>query len=822
MLKNYFKTAYRSLLKNKVFSIINILGLAIGMAACFFIFLYVHFESGYDRFNKNAANLYRVPITYSGSFANIGTGATNHPALGPAMKADFPEVRDFARVAPLSLFTSSLSISYKGKNSTPVAFNEEKVYEADPSFLTMFSFPFIEGNPSTALSEPQTAVISQTMAEKYFGKEDPLGKTVYLNGNAPMKVMGIFKDVPENSHIKFDMLISLRTMGENFGYNEWTWPEFYTYILLAPGTDPKKIEARFPSFIDKYLGKIMKQLAFGNEFHLQPITDIHLKSNFLHEPEANGSEKEIRLLTIIGVLILVIAWINYINLSTAKSMDRAKEVGLRKVVGASRTQLIFQFITESGILNLCALLFAAIIVELCFPYFGPFIGKKIGTGLLSSGLVHEPQFWLGLVIVFVAGAFLVGAYPAFILSAFRPALVLKGKLQQPGGGIPIRKVLVTLQFVLSILLIAGTITVYSQLSFMRNQSLGYNKDQVLVIKTPSINDSATFNTRIHSFKTNLLKNPSVKDITISSDIPGNKILERNSVRKAGEDETHNFTPFFMEIDENFVNTFQMDMAAGRNFMSWDSSRMRHTENTKVIINEEVVKALGYKNNEAAVHQFVVFRLGEDVRAEIIGVIKNYHQRSLREPYYPILYYYPEWNNWKYFSIHVNTSHLTQDIASIENKYRSIFPGNPFEYFFLNESFNQQYQADQRFGKVMGLFTGIAIIVACLGLLGLSSFVIKLRTKEIGIRKVLGATAYSILVLFSKDFIKLVCLASVISIPVIYFMASRWLNNYAFHIHLGWAIFVIPPLLLLAISLITTSLQSIRAALANPVNSLKSE
>jgi putative ABC transport system permease protein len=649
-----------------------------------------------------------------------------------------------------------------------------------------------------------------------------LEKHSSINKQQPLKVTGVFKDVPENSHIKFDMLISFKTLGENFGDDNWTWPEYYNYVLLAPGTDPKKVEAKFPAFINKYLGPVMKQLNFGCQFHLQKVTDIHLSTAYLKEPEANGSKKDIYFLSIIGVLILIVAWINYINLSTAKSMERAKEVGLRKVAGASKPQLLTQFIAESFVINLLAILIAALIVLCCFPFFSGFVGKNISQEFLSSGLLNQFKFWLAVIALFITGAFLVGAYPAFVLAHYRPALVLKGKFSQSAKGIFLRKSLVSLQFVLSILLIGGTIMIYRQLAYMRNKPLGYNKDEIVVIKAPAYIDS-TSGSKIVAFKNELLKNPSVRGITGSSDIPGKLIIGKNTVRKASDDKTHNFITYIMQADENFLTIFQMQAAAGRNFSETDSADIQHVPYPAIMVNEEVVKALGYKNNEAAIHQPVIFGFGPgEIRAEIIGVVKDYHQRSLREVYDPILYVYPSGNYWSYLSIHVNTANLERSLASIGSSYKAIFSGNPFDYFFLNEYFNNQYQADQRFGKVFSLFTVLAIFVACLGLLGLSSFLSRLRTKEIGIRKVLGANIYSILILFSKEFVKLVFISSVIAIPIFYFAANMWLRNYAFHIQVSILMLVMPPLVLLCIALLTISIQSIKAALANPVISIRSE
>lgn len=822
MLKNYFKIAWRNLLKNKVFSLVNIFGLAIGMSACFFIFLYVHFELSYDRFHHNAARLYRVPLTFTGSLANSGTMASNHPSLGPALKAEFPEVENYTRVASASLFNNASMLSYTTAGKT-VTFDEEKAYFADSSFFTLFSFPFIEGDPASALSNARSIVISRSTARKFFGDEDPLGKTLILNAQLPYKVTGVVADVPENSHLKFNVLFSFSSLLAGLDHDDWIFPEFYTYVLLAPGADPKKVDEKFPAFINKHMGALMKQMNYGAQMHLQPVTDIHLRSNYNKEAEANGSEKEVGFLSLIGIFILVIAWINYINLSTAKSVERAKEVGLRKVIGAARIQLITQFLMESFIINLLALVIATLLVVICFPYFGRFTGVPISAGFIASGLLSQSTFWLVLIGAFVAGTFLVGAYPAFILSAFKPALAVKGKLFQSAKGILLRKALVSFQFILSLLLIAGTITVFSQLSYMQHQALGYNKDQLIVVGAPEIFDSTAYADKMGALKNELLRNPSVSGVSTSTEVPGRSLLWQNSARKVSEDQTHNFIPYQVGIDENFVTNFQMKMAAGRNFYPNERWNTTGTEKAKIIINEQLVKGLGYKNAEAAINQDIVWRFSNrDIPGTIIGVLKDYHQRSLQQPFDPILYFYPDFNYWRFISIRIKADQPARDLASIENVYRTIFPGNAFKYFFLDEYFNQQYQSDQRFGKVFSLFTGLAIFVACLGLLGLSSFVIRVRTREIGIRKVLGASVFSLLALFSKDFVRLVIVASFIALPVIYLSASRWLDNYAFHIRLSWPIFVAPPVFLLSLALVTICLQSLKAALSNPIRNLRTD
>ncbi|SIN73023.1 ABC transporter permease [Chitinophaga niabensis] len=820
MFKNYLKIAFRNLLKNKVYSLINIFGLAIGMAACFFIFQYIRFELSYDKFHVNGNNIYRVPITYAGGFSQ-GTNILNHPAVGPAMKAEFPEVVAQARITPTSTFEKTITVSKDDGNGNVIRFNESRIFSADPSFLTMFSFPFLEGDPATALNDPGNTVISESIARKYFGNSSALNQTLNFNG-FPLKVAGVFKDVPENSHIKFDLLVKMGMGDANFGLTEWGWPEFYNYVQLAPGTDPKKVEAKFPAFVSKYLGAKMKELNFQVTYSLQSLGDIHLRSKNSGELEVNGSQSIIYFLGILGVFIIVIAWINYINLSTAKSMERAREVGLRKVVGATRMQLTAQFIFESLIINCIALLMAMVLVIAFTPYFEQFIGKHIGEAFFASGLWKRWYFWAIFFAVFIAGALQVGAYPAFILSSFKPIIVLKGKLLPAKGGISLRKALVAFQFVLSIILIAGTITMYSQLSYMRNQELGYKQDQLFVVKVPPPGDS-TFFSKISFFKSEIERNPAIGSMTASKDIPGSRIYGRNGVRKAGEDKTKNFVIGLTEIDKDFIPVYQMKLAAGTNIPEDGKTNVFETKQAKVLINETLVTKLGYPNNEAALHERVIFTSWfGDINCEIVGVVKNYHQRSLKDKYESTLFYYTSGATPNYFSMNVGTKDLAKNLAYVEGLYKKTFPSAAYESFFLDDHFNRQYQADQQFGNIFGLFTILAIIVACLGLIGLSTYAIKLRTKEIGIRKVLGSTTYAIVYLFSKDFIQLVGIAAVVAFPIIYLGANEWLSNFAFHISLSWFIFAGPPLLLLMISLLTIGWQSFKAALANPVNSLRNE
>ncbi|MEM8565955.1 MAG: ABC transporter permease [Bacteroidota bacterium] len=825
MYKNYFKIAYRNLAKSKVFSLINIFGLAIGLAASFLIVQYIHFESNYDRFHENIDRIHRVTLSMvrPGEVAIAkNTSAVNHPAVGPALLEDFPQVEAFARAVTQTIFINASSMTYEDGTGKATTFNEERMYIVDPSFLTIFSFPFVAGNAETALTEPQAIVISESTAKKYFGTEDPIGKVMVSNGELPLTVRGVFKDIPENSHIQFDILISFLTLGEKWGYDTWIWPEFYTYVLLAPDAAPQLLEEQFPSFVDRYMTDIMTEHKFQAGMHLQPVADIHLTSHYQKEARVNGSSKLMSFLSILAAFILFIAWINYVNLSTVKALDRAREVGLRKVVGAARSQLIGQFLLESLLINLFALLLSLVMVWLVWSFFQKVTGKEMSESLWSLPLWQEPWSWGTMIAVVVIGALLVGLYPAWMLSSFRPIKVLKGSFHHSSTGISLRKALVSFQFFLTIILIIGTVTVYKQLSFMRDRDLGYAKDQLLAIRSPAIFDS-TITQRITHFKTGLSRHSSIRNVTTSTNIPGETIFSRNNVYRKGEDKSMDVVCFYLWVDPDFIGTFDMNIVAGRGLQEGDMVPSFDSKYIKIMINEALVDKLGYKDNQDVLNEIMILRLGmNEIKGEVIGVVKNYHQRSLQQAYDPILFYYPGWDSWKYLTVNLRTDQLEQTMDYIEQQYQQVFPGNALEYFFVDDYFDRQYEADQRFGSIFTMFTTLAIVVSCLGLFGLSAFVLKQRTKEIGIRKVLGASIVHILRILSQDFVKLMSLAFLIALPISYFTIERWLSNYAFHIEMDIWLFVLPIVLMSAITLITVSFHTLKAALTDPVKSIQQE
>ena len=800
---------------------LNIAGLAIGLATCFFIFQYIHFEKSFDRFNQQAPDLYRVLLGTKGNGAADALQPNNHPAAGSSLKRAFPEVLDFARLVPSRLFMGTLSVSRNDPNEAPVAFNEGHVFFADPGVFRLFSFPVVQGDAVKALSGGRSVVISKSEATKYFGQENPIGKTLLINGRLPLTVGAVFADIPANSHLKFDMLIAFME-GENFGTDAWSWPEFYTYVRLAPGTNIPQLEKKFPPFVGKYLAEEAKKYNFHNSFFLQPVTDIHLSSHYENELEVNGSEKEIALLAVIGLFVLVIAWINYINLTTAKGLERAKEIGIRKVVGATRRQITGQFLTEALIVYLLALGGAGLLVVFLSPAYGQLTGVANSLTVVSAELIRQPGFWLLLAGSFIGGVLIMGAYPAWAFANVDPVTVLKGKILQSGKGILLRKGLVLFQCVISLLLIAGSMLVYQQLRFMRNQSLGYNTTQLLVVKAPPISDSNTFR-KFDALDNDLRKDPTVLNVTKISDIPGQTIVYNNGIRRTDQTTTQSQDTYLMEVDDHFLKTFDMTLVAGRSLNTGDSLNS-HTLNPNhfmVMINEKLANALGYATPEAAINHKISFGFGTgDVDGFIAGVVKNYHQRSLKEPYDRILYYFPSRTEWRYVAIRVQSAHMQQTLGSIENKFRTIFPTDPFDSFFLNEFFNEQYKADNQFGTMFTLFTGLAILISCLGLLGLSSFTVRLRLKEIGIRKVLGASVPRILLLLYREVFSIVLLATAICIPIVYFAASRWLSNYTFHIRPGATFYLAPTLLLMVITLVIVGVRSFRSARANPIEALR--
>jgi len=805
MFRSYFKIAFRNLTKNKTFSLINIVGLAVGMAVFLLIIQYVAFELSYDSFHENADNIYRV--------RNDRIYADKHdksagcpPALGPTLKQEFPEVLEFARLHGTRYMNNTAT--YIAGQDRVITHNQEKIYYAEASFLRMFSFPMLKGSAELALEEPFTVIISESSARKYFGNVDPLNKIITITngyGSQDCTVTGIFKDIPENSHIKFEFLISYKTLISRHTDAEyyWGWNAFNTYILLAKNTNPGSLEKKFPELIEKYKNY---NKDYKRAYILQPLQHIHLHSKLRFEPEVNGDTKSVHFLIIIAVFIIILAWINYINLSTSRSVMRAKEVGVRKVLGSHRTQLVKQFIAESLMLNIIAFILAIMLAEFASPYFNELTGKPLTLSLLKDS-------WTVMASVILIGAFTSGFYPAFVLSSFNPISVLKEKLYRHSKGLNLRKGLVVFQFTVSIIIIATSLIVYRQLAFMLNTDLGMNIDQTLVIKAPQINGFDSYKSR---FKNALLSLITIKNIATSSTVPGKDYSNASSgIRPLHSQPEDGTQCFFIDVDEEYFKLYQVQFLAGRNF-----SKDFSTDNENIILNEEAVKVFGLGEPENALNQQILFGgLGGQIR-RTIGIIKNYHHESLKSNIQPVIFNFT--NGGRYFSLKIDTRNIKQTMAQIKNTWEEVFTAQPFDYFFLDEIFNTQYKADQQFGKVFALFAFLAIGVSCLGLFGLTSYTTSRRTKEIGIRKVVGATVPNILTMLTKDFIKWVILANFIAWPAAYFTMNRWLQNFAYRIDISLWMFVLAGGIALIIALLTVSWQAIRAAMANPVEALRYE
>jgi len=801
MLKNYLILAFRNLLRHKLFSFLNILGLAIGMAACLLIMQYVSFELSFDSFHTNKDRIYRIPVElFLANGQRDYIDADSPPVLGPTLQQDFPEIADYVR---LYWFYDGAIFSYRGNK-----FRQNRLYYAEPSFLSMFSFPLLKGNPLTALREPNTVVLTESTAQKYFGNEEPIGKVIELNGKDNLLVTGILKDIPKNSQLQFSAIISFATLAqvEKENLKSWGWYNFFTYILLKPNTKVKDFEAKLPAFMEKYQGEDMRAKNYHSALILQPLSDVHLNNTITYEVEATGNRQAIYFLAIIALFIVVIAWVNYINLSTAKATERAKEVGIRKVVGSTRKQLIGQFLLESVIMNLIAAMIAILLAYLTLPLFQQLLGKEIPFTLWQ----HTP-FILVMGGMLVTGMVVSAFYPAFVLSSFKPVRVLKGSFSQGNQGIWLRKSLVVFQFAASVALIIGTLVVYEQLQFMRQQDLGLNVDQTLVLRAPQIRDS-TFSTGKFTFKTELLRNPSIRSASFSNYIPGEEITDTGNVRRKGEKAKEGNYSFFW-VDYDYIPAYEMEIVAGRNFSSAFA-----TDKQSVILNETAARTIGFNTPQDAINQVIMMRNEEKT---IVGVVKDYHQRSLRNRHEPIVFI-GDLSRSLYFSLKVSPANVSQTLEAVQETFKTRFPGNPFEYFFLDEYFNRQYQAEGQFGQTFAFFASLAIFIACLGLFGLASFTTTQRTREIGVRKVLGASVPDILLLLSKDFLRLVLIACVIAIPAAWVVMQQWLENYAFRMNLAWWLFVLPGILITGIALFTVSFQSIKAALANPVKSLRNE
>jgi putative ABC transport system permease protein len=802
MLKNYLTSVLRYVSRNKAFSTINVLGLAIGMMACMLIMQFVLHEFSYDNFHTKKERIVRLQLDRYNKGEISTRWASGALGIGPDLKANFPEIETIVRMR------SSNSVFSAGDSY----FKEEGVYYASEAFFKVFSVKLIEGIDSVVLKEPFKVVLSRSMAKKYFGDADPIGKTIRNNGRVDYEVTGVFEDLPANTHMKVNALLSFESfvslVNNPQQMTSWQWDGFLTYLLLRENVDIREFESKIPAYVQKREGELLKRVNGDMIFNLQRITDIHLDSDFIGEFKSNGDRKAAYFLSIVAVLILVIAWINYINLSTAKSIERAREVGVRKVMGSFRTQLVQQFLFESLLLNTIAVLIAIGLVIVLTPSFSELTGRELGYLLF-----RETTFWVWMAGLIIGGALLSGLYPAFVLSSYKPVEVLKGRFKNSGQGVIFRKGMVITQFVASITLIIGTFTVYRQISYMQNQELGVNLEQTLVLNSPNVVDS-TYEQKFAVFKEQIKQYAEVINVTASSAVPGRQPgWNAGGIRRLSqrEDEANQYRVIMM--DHDFIPLYGLKVLAGRGFSGETAN-----EQSRVLINEAAAKRLGFTKIEDAINDQIYF--WDDTFA-IAGVLKNYHQESLKKEHEPLIFRYATAPGG-FYSIKFKTTDVKESMARFEDRWRELFPGNPFMSFFLDDHYNQQYQADQQFGKVFGIFSALAIFIACLGLFGLSSLTALQRTKEIGVRKVLGASVPSILRLVTKDYFILLLLSIVMSVPLAWWIMSGWLNDFANRINLSWWIFALPSFIVVFIALVTVSIHTLKAARTNPTRSLRYE
>lgn len=812
MLRNYLKIALRNLWKNKAFSAINIVGLSAGLAVCLMIVLYVKDELSYDRYNPNAENIYRVDadIFFNGTQFN----SVQIPApMAPAVKKDFPQVVEMVR------FRNYGDIRVRKDNQNIL---DHHAVHADSTFFRVFPLSVVAGDPLTALNEPNSIVIDETTARKYFsGKPyDVVGKTMFINNRDNCKVTAVIKDMPAQSHFHWSFIRPMHDTWHD-DQNDWLSNNYASYILVRPGTTQAALQRAVDATVDNYLIKQLYQVLHasadnmkkgGNHFryHTMPLTDIHLHSNKTQEFEANGDISYVYIFSVIAILILLIACVNFMNLSTARSANRAKEVGIRKVAGSLRSHLVIQFLTESVLVSFFSLLMALAIAALLLPLFNQLAGKQMSFfTLLSSWMLPV------LILLIIIVGCIAGSYPAFYLSSFQPVQVLKGHVAKGFKSSWLRSGLVVFQFFISITLIIGTIVIYNQLNHIRSRQLGYDRSQVLVIHGTGALDKG-----LKTFREDMLKISGVQNAAIAGSLPTESGFDENGwFREATLDakQVTIMTGFY--ADQNYIPTMGMQMAAGRNF-SLDFL----TDSTAIIINETAAKLLNLKDplNQ---NLYRPYGTGPDGKMlgrpyHIIGVVKDFNFSTMHNKVGPLVMELSE--NWGKLVLRINTKNIPALISQVENKWRVMAPAQPFSYSFMDADFNKTYDADQRTGKLFISFALFAIFIACLGLFGLVTYAAEQRVKEIGVRKVLGASIGGIVMMLSKDFVKLVVIASIIAFPVAWFMMNKWLQGFAYRVDLSWWVFVLAAGIALIIAMVTVSLQAVKAALANPVKSLRTE
>jgi putative ABC transport system permease protein len=811
MIRNYLKVALRAITRNKLSSFINIFGLALAMCCSLMIFLFVKDELSYDRYNANAERIYRVTrdfLSPDGS-VNLHLGHVA-PPFGPLLKNEFPDFKYVART-----LQSRFTIAYQEDGVEKKSSYEDNTYYAEPEILKMFTIDVVEGNAAKALADPFTAMLSEETSKKYFGNESPVGKTLRVSNRFDITINGVYKDFPDQAHWHPTLLVSFSTLNDstiygsrglerNFGNNS-----FGTYVLVDEPFDKSRIEGQFPAFLDKVMtqqgGDNNPRPSSYTHLFLQKVVDIHLHSHLDSEFETNGDIKNVYMMSVIGAFIILIACFNFINLSTARATKRAKEVGLRKVVGAFKNQLIAQYLSESMLIAFFAMIISLGFAFMAVQWLNEFTGKDL--------TLHPMQQWpiyAGLIGFSLLVGILAGIYPAFVISGFKPASILKGQHGSAKGKAGLRKFLVVTQFSISIVLIIATMITYQQLQFMNDRDLGYNKDQVISLRyfgelVPSYD----------AFYNELIKQSSIKGAARSSRTPTGRLLDSNGTAQVQEGDSLTNTNVVLKsiyVDFDFFDTYEIDMAAGRNF----SKEIKSDDSLAFIVNESAVKMMGMSNDQVMSKEV---QYG-GVKGRVIGVVKDFHFESLHEQIVPVIFLPNRFFNR--ISVKIAGDDMQQGIAHIEKVWKEFLPHRPFEYSFLSQQYSQLYDSEQKLGQLFTIFAGMAILIACLGLFGLATFNTLQRVKEIGIRKVLGASVFNIVRLLSMEIIILIVIANLIAWPVAWYFMNQWLESFAYHVGLSVWLYALAAFAAIFIALITVGSQTIKAATSNPANTLRYE
>lgn len=814
MIRNYFKIAWRNLMKNKTFSFINIFGLAIGLTCCLLIALYLNFELGFDKYHPDASRIYQLGT----SFVREGEEhmMPNTPApMGSMMQQEFPEIEESVRL--LRLFGEDKTlVRYSPKNNASTSFYENRGFLTDPGFFRFFQYNFIEGDPQHALDNPNTVVLSKEIATKLFGSEPALNKVIHIssstNGENEVVVKGVFKPSSRPTHIdgRFFMAFKGGEMEQyakrsnNLAFNNM----FFTYLKLKPGANAAQLEAKFPAFIKKYAGEDLKAAGFYKKQFLTALPDLHLSPKLKDNVTQSGSITYLYILGSIALFALLIACINFMNLSTARSSKRSAEVGIRKVLGANKNSLIGQFLGESLLMSLIAFVLALVFTVLLLPLFSQVSGRDLYLSL-------NDHVWIlaGFLVLSVITGLLAGIYPAFYLSSFKPILVLKSRFSNSLAAVSVRKGLVVFQFFISAVLIISSVVISKQMKYMRSKDLGFSKDQEIIIPLRSRTAKATYT----SLKTSLSQLPGIASVGASTYYPGIFNPSDIGLYKKGDNVNNSQITRYNNVDENFIQTLNIKLLAGRYF----SKEFPGDTANGLILNEEAIRKIGLGKPEDAVGQ-TIYAGSQTEPFRIVGVVKDFHFEDLHLPITPFGFGLKANNDYNYILVHANSKDLAGTLAGLRQAWQKLNPAEPFEYNFLDEEFQKNYQAQDRLASMVKYFTIIAILISCLGLFGLAAFSAEQRTKEIGIRKVLGASVSNLVVLISKDFILLVLVALLLASPLAWWIMNKWLSDFAYRTTISWTVFAISALTACFIAFVTVSSQAIKAAVSNPVKSLRTE